>query len=374
MSGPTPPEPNSSRNDLLDRVRRRGEQLRRRRRALTAVTGLAVVAILGGVASQVVFDQSNVNVLPASEPDASTASGSSSPLPGRPNLKSTTQDQDPTHLASRPRGPLQPCPPDTSEPSFAPGSYCGPEPPPGNGEGRAGECTGEETGPPCGPGAEPGRYYPFTLPGHCDGQAIFDGRRWVSMLPPTYESPAMHVWMRLDPNGSVAFISPSGAVGFEPFTGQPLATCRGTKNAPPPVCRDSYDDRCGPFRWDPQPENQPLRVAVTAASAASKVGEPIQFHVVVDDPDTHIDRHCPGLDYGDKSERCFSAGADCAAGYEPYGAWSPPRKRPDHLETAVTHTYRAIGTYTVRFTYYSESSCAPGGDPYRSEGKRGPSR
>jgi hypothetical protein len=74
---------------------------------------------------------------------------------------------------------------------------------------------------------EPGRYYPYTLPLRCDGLALFDGRRWYSMLTPPTEGGTMHVWMRLGPSGFVGFVSPSGAVGFNPDQGQTPPPCRG---------------------------------------------------------------------------------------------------------------------------------------------------
>ena len=119
-----------------------------------------------------------------------------------------------------------PCPPDMSTPSMATGSFCGPAPHAGNGLGPDGLCTGQETRPPCGPGAVAGRYYAYTLPGSCDGRVVFDGRLWVSELPPPTQRPDMYVWMRLDPDGDLGFIAPNGAVGFLPDTGKPPSACR----------------------------------------------------------------------------------------------------------------------------------------------------
>jgi hypothetical protein len=125
-------------------------------------------------------------------------------------------------------GPLSeppPCPVPSPEPSMATGGYCGPVPPPGNGLGPNGECTGRETNAPCSAGVVPGRYYAFTLPGRCDGVIVFDGRRWISELPPPTNVPDFDVWMRLDANGGLGFIGPHGAVGFTPDHGQPRSVC-----------------------------------------------------------------------------------------------------------------------------------------------------
>ena len=133
---------------------------------------------------------------------------------------------------SSPADPAPPCPPNQATPSFATGSFCGPAPVRGNGHGPDGECTGTgpDTAPPCGPGAVPGRYYDVTLPGDCTGKVIFDGRVWLSELPPPFPVAPFNVWMALQSGGaSAGFISPSGSVGFQPYHGQPVGTC----TAPP---------------------------------------------------------------------------------------------------------------------------------------------
>lgn len=132
----------------------------------------------------------------------------------------------PEAVGSRPPAPA-PCPDDLTEPVVVSGRVCAPEAPAGNGLGDDGQCTGEEVVPPCGPGVEVGRYYPYTLPLRCDGIAYFDGRRWVSGLPPPAEGGTTHVWMRLDPSGNVGLVSPRGAIGFEPDTRQAPRGCRG---------------------------------------------------------------------------------------------------------------------------------------------------
>jgi hypothetical protein len=123
-----------------------------------------------------------------------------------------------------PPPPPIPCPSDQTEPSMQTGSFCGPTPGPGNGLGPSGECSGKETAPPCGPGMIPDRYYEYTLPGRCDGKLILDGRRWLSMLPPTTNGPSMNVWVSVyHGSKSAGFISPAGAVGFDLDTGQTSA-------------------------------------------------------------------------------------------------------------------------------------------------------
>jgi hypothetical protein len=120
----------------------------------------------------------------------------------------------------------KPCPVPSPEPSMVTGQYCGPVPPPGNGLGPNGECTGREATVPCAAGVVAGKYYAFTLPGRCDGVVIFDGRRWISELPPPTNVSDFDVWMRLDPTGRLGFIGPRGVVGFDPDTGQPASNCQ----------------------------------------------------------------------------------------------------------------------------------------------------
>jgi hypothetical protein len=79
--------------------------------------------------------------------------------------------------------------------------------------------------PPCGPGAVSDHYYAYTEPGTCSGLIFFDGKRWVSELPPPTPAPDSYVWIGLGTNGTLGWISPNGAVGFQPYVGQPLKAC-----------------------------------------------------------------------------------------------------------------------------------------------------
>jgi hypothetical protein len=127
--------------------------------------------------------------------------------------------------SNRPAPNPPPCPAQQATPSTASGRFCGPEPGPGNGSGPDGTCTGSETAPPCGPGVTPGQYYTYTMPGTCSGLVTFDGKQWVSELPPPSPTADFFVWMRLDPTGSAGWISPSGTVGLAPYAGQTLSGC-----------------------------------------------------------------------------------------------------------------------------------------------------
>src|SRR5205823_4234891 len=56
-----------------------------------------------------------------------------------------------------------------------------------------------------------------------------------------------------------------------------------------PVCRNSYDPRCGPFYWDPQPPpNQPLTLEASVSSTSVHAGEPVTVTVHATDPDADV--------------------------------------------------------------------------------------
>jgi len=148
-------------------------------------------------------------------------------------------------------------------------------------------------------------------------------------------------------------------------TRPPATTTTTARPAPAPAktCHNSYDPACGPFRWDPDPgANQPLQV--TASAQQVKAGDPVNFHIVADDPDAKIDR-CYTFDFGDgqKGSTCPPA-ADCQT---PYGPWTPPAKVTDHWVVDVPHKYPAPGSYAASFTLQSHSFCNP--DPYGGSGE-----
>ncbi len=68
-----------------------------------------------------------------------------------------------------------------------------------------------------------GTYYPFTLPTTCTGKVLFDGRDWVSELPPPKAATIQDVWISLGPTATSAGWVGPGAVGFKPYAGQPLS-------------------------------------------------------------------------------------------------------------------------------------------------------
>jgi hypothetical protein len=143
-----------------------------------------------------------------------------------------------------------------------------------------------------------------------------------------------------------------------PVVGVPKVTGTTTTTAVP-TCHNSYDPKCGPFRWDPDPgPNQPLTVTVTPEKQQGTAGQEVNFHVVAKDPDAKIDS-CVAIEFGDDDKHPSCPTPSCQT---PYGPWTPPAKAPDQVENDIKHKYAAPGTYTARFRYLSRSFCNP--DPY----------
>ncbi|MBV8983880.1 MAG: hypothetical protein JO248_05505 [Acidimicrobiia bacterium] len=145
-------------------------------------------------------------------------------------------------------------------------------------------------------------------------------------------------------------------------TGTTLAAATATTRPAAQPCRNSYDPKCGPFHWDPDPgPNAPLTVTVSPQSQQGNAGQEVNFHIVATDPDAKID-HCVVVDFGDgqSSNNCPPA-PTCQA---PYGAWTPPAKAPDQYELDIKHTYATgrADPYVASFQLQSHSFCSP--DPY----------
>jgi hypothetical protein len=130
------------------------------------------------------------------------------------------------------------------------------------------------------------------------------------------------------------------------------------------VCRNSYNPKCGPFRWDPEPVNQPMTVTVTYSPQQPQAGQPVTFHLVATDDDPPapcLDQPVDHWDFGDtNSSSEFACGSVADPGGGPacptgqaFGPWTPPA-RPLRSATAdLSYTYRQPGTYTATFTSHS---------------------
>ena len=217
--------PPATSTGVLEGVQRR---VARRRRRVRETIGAALVVLVGGgtVAGLALTSSPHL----AASPPAHVTTVPSSTTPTR--SPSAAADGNPSSAArdiqglGRPAPEAPPCQVGQSVPSMD-GRFCGPAPGPGSGLGPSGECTGNETSPPCGPGVIPGQFYAYTVPGTCNGLMTFDGKQWVSELPPPNPVPDFDVWIQLSAGGSVGWIAPIGAVGLQPYVGQTLTPCRG---------------------------------------------------------------------------------------------------------------------------------------------------
>lgn len=174
---------------------------------------------------------------------------------------------------------------------------------------------------------------------------------------------------RIDASGDTTATEAAEGSGGASTTTAPSTT--GT--APPSTtststdttgCRNSYEEACGPYYWDPQPgPNQPMTVEVTATPADPRPGEQVTFSVTVADPDARIERECNVfVSYGDEQgEPGCSSSASCIT---LYGPWTPPDALPDRYETTFSHVYEGGGDFTATFTFESRSACYD--DPYGS--------
>jgi hypothetical protein len=155
-------------------------------------------------------------------------------------------------------------------------------------------------------------------------------------------------------------------VGEDPQESTIAATPEQARQLGGTSCRNSYDEACGPFRYERQPDkNQPLKVDVRVSPSRPKAGQEVTFTVVANDPDATIDRECVGGHYGDGlSDPKSCSSAICFA---QHGTWTPPPKRSDRLQMTFRHVYSAAGTYEAAFPFLSSGEC---GNPFdsRSDG------
>ena len=134
-------------------------------------------------------------------------------------------------------------------------------------------------------------------------------------------------------------------------------------------CRNSHDPACGPYRWDPQPINDPMNVHLEVLTAKPRAGQTVEFRVVATD-DGRIDRDCVGVSYGDdKDPWCAGSNPMCAAHPGAYGPWTPPEKPNDRFERVFPHVYDKPGTFVVSLIVRELQGCGSPPSPYGSTGQ-----
>jgi hypothetical protein len=170
-----------------------------------------------------------------------------------------------------------------------------------------------------------------------------------------------------------AFIRPSPTLAPKPST--PASTAPPKGSPPTSVCRNSYDPACGPFSWDPAPAaDQPEQVTLTPSKATVKVGERVDFDVVITDADNRQFVECAfKWDYGDGSQTMTTHCDPDPRAPNPcptrYGPWTPPSPEAGREQfPGIGHSYSTPGTYTVAYTHDSRpNSCY---NPYASAGSQ----
>lgn len=130
----------------------------------------------------------------------------------------------------------------------------------------------------------------------------------------------------------------------------------------PPHCQDSFDSRCGPFVWDPEPlQNRPLSISITFEPENPVVGDEVIFRVTVRDPDA------PGVDWQYVStgahitEQNPSKG-ECSDGY---GPWTPPNPQAGEETFTFRERYERARAYVFKIRAGSTTE-----DPRRSSEDR----
>jgi hypothetical protein len=143
------------------------------------------------------------------------------------------------------------------------------------------------------------------------------------------------------------------------------------------TCRNSTDPKCGPFYWDPQPNNSPTRIEVRWTPEHPRVGEKVTFTIrTIDEDAPNLRAWCD--DDGKNPRECGSREpGPCPSRY---GPWTPPA--PEKLDTAVTKTqYERTVTYDSpgeKEFNFTRSSAMKGfctgpdpNDPYKDDPYRG---
>lgn len=139
----------------------------------------------------------------------------------------------------------------------------------------------------------------------------------------------------------------------------------------PPVCRNSTDPRCGPFRWDGTPVNQGLTLDIRWSPANPEIGQPVTFTLTMSDPDAPADGFSQSFGFGDGGALVAD---DFPDECDRYGLWSLPEPKPGRWVDTYTHTYSRTGTFEAWFTRTSRTPGLPGcvdserdlGDPWAS--------
>lgn len=185
------------------------------------------------------------------------------------------------------------------------------------------------------------------------------------------------------PNGPVvaATPSPNKPSPTASTTVEPTPTASESSMPSPSLhCRNSTNSKCGPFRWDPEPRNEPIRLTIEVSPKSPRVGEEVTFSVVAEDPDAQF-QESGGYAFNPD----FPATQPQPSGPVAlpiticstiaYGPWDLPPKTPDRMTREFRHRYEEAGTYRAVFGFEtrtggglicSKDKIAEPQDPYGS--------
>ena len=159
----------------------------------------------------------------------------------------------------------------------------------------------------------------------------------------------------------------------EPTTGEPpspepdatvtqaqepaVDTTTETTVAPVPQCVNSFDARCGEFRWDPSPDaNQPIHIdAIVLDPPHPVAGQPFTVTIQWSDPDADI----PAPSYFCSAQCVYNDPLPLPCGGlhpQPAGAWTPPAPRPGAGELVESLYFPVAGTFTWEIGFGTSSS------------------
>ena len=137
------------------------------------------------------------------------------------------------------------------------------------------------------------------------------------------------------------------------------------------VCRNSYNPKCGPFRYDPPPVSHPITVSITFSPPNPTTGEKVAIHVVADSPDTGLGNY--NATWGGRppigQARIVDPYCDSTPARPRYGPWDPPPRHPGHQEFDFEATYNEAGSYPVNFSISSAPACPDAEDVYHTDGE-----
>jgi hypothetical protein len=119
-----------------------------------------------------------------------------------------------------------------------------------------------------------------------------------------------------------------------------------------PVCVNSFNPRCGPFRWEPAPPaNQPVTIDSVVLDPPHPIaGQNVTVTIQWSDPDAdlaHVDGSCDG-------NGCVYVAAACAMPVNPpSGPWSPPPPRPGAGTLVQTLQFPVAGTFDWEVDFFT---------------------